>query len=310
METLIKETISFPAILIAYLPVLATVIGSLILMQTKIFRLFIRTLFISREERENGKTNDELQIIKETIAKLKEDQSSAVSEEFLGNLKHEINANASFRIQEIVDRHLKSLSEKGDPVVRHFEAEIRESVEEILKKAPVAEQVNESIRFADSERRRKNGQTLDELIARQLNSANNTRAAMMNLFVLFNLTLLGVFAFLPERFSDRSSITILGVYVSLSAFIIYIYRASNARSGSLLAVKEDDKKLSNLFEFLTAFKKSSTFSSNDVEIIRALLVNRIEREKGADHPYEVVLKGVTNSNVLLKGGKISPTNSK
>jgi hypothetical protein len=278
--------------------------------QTKAFRRTMSLFFVQREEHEKIKTIEEIQILRETIAKLQEERSSVASQDLLENLKHTINADATYQIQKIVDRHLKELSENGNPVVRHFETEVRESVEEIFKKVPLAEQISESIRFTDSERRRKNGQNLDELIYRQLNSANNTRVAMMNLFVFFNISLISVFAFLPERFSDKSSFTILGIYVSLSAFIIYIYRASNARSGSLLAVKEDEKKLSNLFEFLTTFKKSSTFSSNDVEIIRALLVNRIEREKGADHPYEVVLKGVTNSNVLLKGGKISPTNSK
>ena len=74
----------------------------------------------------------------------------------------------------------------------------------------------------------------------------------------------------------------------------------------MLAIKEDEKKLSDVFDFLSAFKKTPTFTNNEVEIIRALLVNRVEREKGAEHPYEVVLKGVSNSNVLLRGGKITP----
>ena len=133
---------------------------------------------------------------------------------------------------------------------------------------------------------------------------------MMNLFVFFNLSLLALFVATPERFTDRSSLTVLGVYVSLSAFIIYIYRASNARSASLLAIKEDEKKLASVFDFLETFKKGGAFTNNEVELIRLLLINRVEREKGADHPYEVILKGVTNSTVLLKGGKVSTVPSK
>ncbi len=275
------------------------------------FRQLMQQLFVViGDDRETKKTAEELEKLKALVLRLQSDSSSTISEALREDLKHALNANASFQIQDIVDRHLKSLAERGDPVVRHYQTEVRESVQQILKETPVPEQVREALKIEDSERRRKHSDDFDRLIERQLNSANNTRAVMMNLFVAFNLTLLVVFAFMPERFSDRSSITILGVYVSLSAFIIYIYRASNARSASLLAIKEDEKKLTDVFDFLFAFKKSPTFTNNEVEIIRALLVNRVEREKGAEHPYEVVLKGVTNSNVLLKGGKVTPTNSR
>ncbi len=284
---------------------------AVVVFQLRPFRQILERMFVViGDERDSKKLADELEKMKVLLHKLQSDNSSTLSEGLRENLRHELNATASFQIQEIVDRHLRALSERGEPVVRHFESEVRDSVQEILKATPATDLVRDALRMAEAERRKKSTEDFDKLLDRQLSSANNTRAVMMNLFVAFNLTLLLVFAFMPERFSDRSSMTILGVYVSLSAFIIYIYRASNARSASLLAIKEDEKKLSDVFDFLSAFKKTPTFTNNEVEIIRTLLVNRVEREKGAEHPYEVVLKGVSNSNVLVRGGKITPSSSK
>jgi ABC-type multidrug transport system fused ATPase/permease subunit len=273
-------------------------------------RTFQRLFVVIGDERESKKLTEELKDIKASLAQLQSEVSNVGVDALRDGVRHTLSANVYLQIQEMVDRHLKDLSERGDGVVRHLESEARETVRSLLKNIEIPELVREKLKIEDFDRRRENNEGFERLIDRQLSSANNTRAVMMNLFVAFNLTLLAVFSLMPDRFTDRSSLTILGVYVSLSAFIIYIYRASNARAASLLAIKEDEKKLSNVFDFLSAFKKTPAFSNNEVELVRALLINRIEREKGADHPYEVILKGVTNSNVLVRGGKVASSTAK
>lgn len=301
-------------ILIENRDLLSVVLGGIIVVlitQNSLFRRVFRPLFVSVSNRlDDEKIRSELDALKAKIREIEFDASSTLTDQLRENLRHELNANASFQIQEIVDRHLADLSKRGDPVVHHLKSEVQASVQEILKNTPAIDLVRDALRMDEAENRKKRTASFDRLLDDQLNSANSTRAVMMNLFVVFNLSLLLAFAFLPERFSDRSSMTILGTYISLSAFIIYIYRASNARSASLLAVKEDGKKLSDVFDFLATFKKTPTFTNNEVELVRAMLVNRVEREKGAEHPYEVVLKGVSNSNVLVRGGKVVPSNTK
>ena len=72
-----------------------------------------------------------------------------------------------------------------------------------------------------------------------------------------------------------------------------------------MALREDAKKYFDADEYIQRLKEGSSPTERDVEMVKLLLLNHAEREKQADHPYEVVLKGVTNSNIQLKGGKIS-----
>lgn len=272
-------------------------------------RLVEQLFVIAKEERETPRLADEVAALKEQVEELRAGTqvSSTNPADVSGYLE---SATISLRIQEAVDKKLRGLSESGDAVVRHLEAQVREAVIAELSQRPLPELTTAQTQLSSQSNRAANAKEFGVLLARQLASANNTRAVMMNLFVLFNVALLLLFVLTPERFTDKSSLTVLGVYVSLSAFIIYIYRASNARSASLLAIKEDEKKLSSVFDFLETFKKSGAFTNNEVDLIRLILVNRVEREKGADHPYEVILKGVTNSTVLLKGGKVSSSAAK
>jgi hypothetical protein len=93
----------------------------------------------------------------------------------------------------------------------------------------------------------------------------------------------------------------------LAAFIVYIYRTSNFRSSVLLALREDAKKYFDAEDYIRRLKPGASPTDRDVEVLKLLLLNRAEREKMADHPYELVLKGVTNSNIQFKGGKIVPS---
>jgi hypothetical protein len=137
-----------------------------------------------------------------------------------------------------------------------------------------------------------------------MRSAGRLKTVMINLFVLFNIGVLLIYFFAGEALSDRAVTAIIGLYVSLAAFIVYIYRTSNFRSSVLLALHEDGKKYYDADEYLKRLKPGASPTDRDVEVLKLLLLNRSEREKMADHPYELILKGVTNSNIQLKGGKM------
>ena len=162
----------------------------------------------------------------------------------------------------------------------------------------------ERVRSAEREGRAK---ILDQTIEDQMRSAGRLKAVMINLFVLFNIGVLLVYLFAAANLSDRAVTAITGLYISLAAFIVYIYRTSNFRSSVLLALREDAKKYFDADEYLRRLKPGASPTERDVEVLKLLLINRSEREKMANHPYEVVLKGVTNSNVQFKGGKIVPS---
>ena len=162
----------------------------------------------------------------------------------------------------------------------------------------------ESVRLSERGERSK---ILDQTVEDQMRSAGRLKAVMINLFVLFNIGVLLVYLFAAASLSDRAVSAIIGLYVSLAAFIVYIYRTSNFRSSVLLALREDAKKYCDADAYLHRLKSGASPTDRDVEVLKLLMINRSEREKMADHPYELVLKGISNSNIQFKGGKIAPS---
>jgi hypothetical protein len=128
---------------------------------------------------------------------------------------------------------------------------------------------------------------------------------MINLFVIVNFGLIGLYVFKGAELSQYGALSLSGLYVSLAGFIIYIFRASNARTSVLLAIKEDLKKQNTAMEYVESIGNSRTLSQNDIDLIRMLMTNHSEREKKVDHPYEMVFKGISGSNIQFKGGKMA-----
>lgn len=155
--------------------------------------------------------------------------------------------------------------------------------------------------------REKRGSILETTIQEQMQSAGRLKTVMINLFVMFNIGVLCIYIFGSSTLTDRAVTAIIGLYVSLAAFIVYIYRTSNFRSSVLLALHEDAKKYFDAEDYIKRLKPGASPTDRDVEVLKLLLLNRAEREKMADHPYELILKGVSNSNIQLKGGKMVST---
>lgn len=234
----------------------------------------------------------------------------------------------------------RSLSEKNvahpETIQREIEAQLAKELPSLLSKkideikaidASIDKDIQESIAIAvnsyldkysrpelealQKERAREIERTLrssilDKTIEEQMRSAGRLKTVMINLFVLFNIGILLIYLFNSSNLSDRAIGAIIGLYVSLAAFIVYIYRTSNFRSSVLLSLREDSKKYFDAEDYIRRLKPGSSPTERDIEVLRLLMLNRSEREKTADHPYEVVLKGVSNTNIQLRGGKIMP----
>lgn len=149
---------------------------------------------------------------------------------------------------------------------------------------------------------------LDTVLSEQLASASSIRRAMLNLFILVNFILIASIILRAEDVLSNKEI-ILGLYVSFSTFIVYVYRSSNARALILMAGIEDNKRYHDADKYLHLIGRRGP-NDRDIEALKILLINRMEREKNSEHPYELVLKGISNSNILMKGGKVSATEIK
>lgn len=130
------------------------------------------------------------------------------------------------------------------------------------------------------------------------------KSFMINLFVFVNIGLFALYLFIGSELSSYAALSLSGLYISLVGFIIYIFRASNSRTSVLLSIKEDYKKQLLAFDYVERVKKNKDLSENDLEFLKMILINRSEREKKINHPYEILLKGVSESNIQFKGGKI------
>jgi hypothetical protein len=143
----------------------------------------------------------------------------------------------------------------------------------------------------------------------QYRSSQRSRAVMLNLYILFSLGILGFYAFAPPFISNYSYISFVAVYVSMSAFIIYIYRSSNLRIATVLSVLEDMVRRKDVLNVLENVHATAKLNQNHVDVVRILSRNRTRQEREADHPYEIILRGVSNANILLKGGRVSTTDT-
>ncbi len=72
-----------------------------------------------------------------------------------------------------------------------------------------------------------------------------------------------------------------------------------------MSIYENQRNYQNMMHFISRLKVENGVTDNDLEVIRMMLVNYSGREKKVSHPYEIILKGLTNSNIQFSGGKMS-----
>jgi len=205
-------------------------------------------------------------------------------------IQAELESQLSRELPELVSKKLEEIRALDKSV----DAVIRTTIEEVV--AAFFSKVDPSKLLADRKEhmrtieRGERARILENTIDDQMRSAGRLKAVMINLFVLFNIGVLLVYLFAAASLTDRAVTAIIGLYVSLATFIVYIYRTSNFRSSVLLALREDAKKYFDADEYIRRLKQGASPTDRDVEVLKLLLLNRAEREKMADHPYEVVLR--------------------
>lgn len=219
-------------------------------------------------------------------------------------IEQELELQLTQNFPALVRKKLTQLKELNTSI----DSDIRLAVEaEVIKflnshePTKLLEDRREQLRASERSDR---GNTLERTIQEQMQSVGRLKAVMINLFVMVNIGILLIYLFAGTALTSQAVSGIVGLYISLAAFIVYIYRTSNFRSAVLLALREDAKKYYDADDYIKRLKPGASPSDRDIEVLKLLLLNRTEREKMAHHPYELILKGVNNSNIQLKGGKM------
>jgi|GEM_PF-2727256 len=185
--------------------------------------------------------------------------------------------------------------EKG--VVANLQQKVKEETRQYLDSISQEELVK-------SLERDRNNQHFFNDLEREAKSASQLKMVMINLFVVATLAFIGFSIIQPRNFSIETYLPVFGLYFSLGAFMLYVIRTAHFRTSVLLAIQEDQRNYYTFEGYLMKYKKDKDLNEHDVEVIRMILTNRSEREHKANHPYEVILKGIEGSNIQFRGGKI------
>jgi hypothetical protein len=219
-------------------------------------------------------------------------------------IQAEMEKQLTRELPELVKRKLDEIRALDESMDSSIRLAVDQAISSFLEKLDPTRLLSDRREHLRTLERIERSKILETTIEEQMRSSSRLKAVMINLFVLFNIGVLLVYLFVAANLSDRAVTAITGLYVSLAAFIVYIYRTSNFRSSVLLALREDAKKYFDADDYIRRLKQGASPSDRDVEVLKLLLLNRAEREKMANHPYEVVFKGVANSNIQTKGGKM------
>ncbi|QPS88868.1 hypothetical protein I6G46_07880 [Serratia plymuthica] len=155
----------------------------------------------------------------------------------------------------------------------------------------------------------------DSLLRREYDYSLRYKGVVLNLFIIINIGLLFIAllytlsialstSVINNGFPRELALTISGLYIGFASFVIYVIKFSNARILTIIALREDMSKENVLSHYVDAFSNKPELNENDVAVMRVLTVNRAQREQKTNHPYEVILQGISGSNIQFKGGRL------
>lgn len=270
----------------------------------KILKVF-RFLFYSESELfQTKKLLSRIHTLEEQITQLRKASENKNIDNQRKAIERELELQLTQNFPALVRDKLDKLKDLNTSIDSDIKLAVETEVTKFLKSyepSKLLEDRREQLRT--SERADRNS-TLEKTIHEQMQSVGRLKAVMINLFVLVNIGILVIYISSSTSLTSQAVSGIVGLYISLAAFIVYIYRTSNFRSAVLLALREDAKKYYDADDYIKRLKPGSSPNERDIEVLKLLLLNRTEREKMAHHPYELILKGVNNSNIQLKGGKM------
>lgn len=149
----------------------------------------------------------------------------------------------------------------------------------------------------------KNNREINNYLEEEYVSAKKTRSVFINLFFISTVSM--IVGFLWIKSIDLETRVIAGLlYFGLSLFVLFIIRACYSRTAVILSILEDQNKRNDLSLFFSKYKKNKDLNDNDIELIKELRTSRSERERTVKHPYEIILKNISQSNLEIDDKKI------
>lgn len=149
-----------------------------------------------------------------------------------------------------------------------------------------------------------------EHLEKEYNATRSTKALMSNMFIFVNfIYFFGLLGFLVLGQIRESVVTPPAIYMAVSfsyiglgAFVVYMIKFCNARSLTLLSLREDFLKREQVNCMATKMVELGT-NEHHVALLQLINSSIATKEQKINHPYEMLLYGIKDSNIMFKGGK-------
>jgi len=273
----------------------------------RIVNRIVRTFFyIDRFDGRNDRVYRHVRELEERLYELSEEVKSDVFKDKLELVENEVEKYVENNLERIIGEKFTEMNSDEVAIKNEIRSIADKSVREFMSGDEISKIATQLAEQEVLKRKLTEEKRLNSMLDAQMQNAGTLKTVMINLFVVVNLGILAFYVFgnvglIPEK----AIYGVIGLYVSLATFIVYIYRASNSRTSALLAIREDSKKFYDVLQYLKSFKGNGELTEHDIDLIRMIMTNRAEREKATNHPYEMIFKGVSDSNIQFKGGKMS-----
>lgn len=207
-------------------------------------------------------------------------------------------------LKSSLDEHLSNRDFLRESVLNNIKNDVAKQINDYLSNRSIEDIQTSFLMEQESRKKDYSHQYLMDNLDQEAKSASMLKMVMINLFVLSTVLFLIFNISVRPTFTTEAYMAIVVLYLSLGAFMLYIIRTSHFRTSVLLAIREDERNYYNALDYIIKFKNNNDLTEHDVDVIRMIMTNRSEREQKAQHPYEVILKGVSGTNIQFKGGKM------
>lgn len=262
-------------------------------------------LFYSEDERLTIEDSERIRLLEKEVVSLRKDLSKDVLKNVHALVESEIRRYLSENVRGLAEQELKKSNVLEDVLFQELEQRVNARIDRFLESKDIGYFNSARKVVEQQERRHRVEEELYVALELERKSAGMLKSVMINLFVLVNFALIFLYLLKGGDVNQFGALSISGLYISLAGFIIYIFRSSNSRTSVLLAIKEDLKKQNTALEYIESVQSLGQVSQNDIDFVRMIMANHAEREKSVNHPYEVILKGVSGTNIQFKGGRMS-----
>lgn len=298
MSAFIHQILENNSLNIAILGVVFGIVG--IIFSSKHFKIFY-----TEENTQDLNENNRLNTLENEIKSIRKEISSDLLQNASKLIDNEMSNYLAENFDSMVLKKFDASNALEAEIFEDLDAKVNNRIDKYLSLKSIDEFTTYKKEDEKLERIMLGEKNLYQTLNQERRSSGTLKSVMINLFIIVNFGLIALYAFKGSQLTQYVTISISGLYISLAGFIIYIFRASNARTSALLAINEDLNKQNRAMEYIDKLGSDHDLTENDVEFIRILMANHAEREKNTDHPYEMVFKGISGSNIQFKGGKMA-----